>query len=283
MAVDTQWVALSLQKQIGGKTFQTLLQHFGNDLSVILGASVKDLCQVPRIGKKTAESIRSINLNRIEADIDRWQQRGVQILTWHDDAYPASLKLLDDAPPTVFVRGSLDVLQSQKSIAVVGTRQPSNDALKITEDIIFRVVRLGYTVVSGLAFGIDHHAHSNTIVNQSTNMIAVLGSGVLNVYPPEHRGLAKTIMNGGALLCEVSPDASVSTSGLVSRNRLITGLSDVVVIVESAVDGGAMHAARFARLQQRKLYTVDLPASGNRALIRDGVEVIPADLDLLSF
>jgi DNA processing protein len=110
---------------------------------------------------------------------------------------------------------------------------------------------------------------------------AVLGSGVLNIYPPKHQELALAIMARGAIISEVKPDAAVSAPGLVARNRIIAGLSDSVIIIQTELDGGAMHAARFARQQGKPVYVVDHPASGNQLLIQDGALKLSPDLQEL--
>ncbi|MDX1994763.1 MAG: DNA-protecting protein DprA [bacterium] len=264
----TQWVALTLIKNLGGVTFRALLTCFDYDLDAILGADEAALRQVRGIGSVVARAIRGLDLNATDRAIDRWKRKGVHILTWHDAAYPLPLADLHDAPPTLFVLGNLSGLRALHGYAIVGTRHPSPLGVQMAEHLAGEVVRQGFTVVSGLAYGIDKTAHLSALAGGRT--VAVLGSGVLNLYPPEHRNLAEAIQRQGALLCEVAPDAPVSTPGLVARNRIISGLSRGVFIVETEDDGGAMHAARFAKVQGRSLYAVDVAVSGNQALIASG-------------
>jgi DNA processing protein len=130
-------------------------------------------------------------------------------------------------------------------------------------------------VVSGLALGVDAVAQRSVMTVPDGETFAVLGSGVWNVYPPTNRELAECIGGyWGALVCEVQPDAGVNPAALVARNRIITGLSRAVFIIETEADGGAMHAARFAKAQGRAIYTLDLPASGNQQLIAEGAQII---------
>jgi DNA processing protein len=191
------------------------------------------------------------------------------------------LYALDDAPPTLFVRGHWEPL-SDKTVAIVGTREPSPAAEQVAKELSMELAERGYTIVSGLAVGIDAAAHHGALA-VAGHTLAVLGSGVLNVYPPQHQDLAEAIQLRGALLSEVQPFAETNASALVARNRIITGLSQQVIVVETATDGGAMHAARFAGLQRRRLYTLDLPASGNRALLANGATGIRLDLRDLPF
>lgn len=276
--VDPAWVALSLRKQIGGKTFRALLAHFDDDLHAIINADIDTLREVDGIGAKIATSIKTIDLVKAESIIQAWQNQGIHILTWNDPKYPSRLHDLSDAPPTIFVQGDLECINQPKTVAIVGTRQPSPQAKQLARQLCERFVAQKYILISGLAYGIDFIAHEEVMAVSGAKTIAVLGSGLLNIYPPKHQKHATSIAQFGTLLCEVAPSASVSPAGLVSRNRLITGLSEAVIIVESDVNGGAMHAGRFAKLQGRKIYTFDLPASGNQALLNDGAICIPLDL-----
>lgn len=270
-------MALSLVKSVGGVTFAALLAHFNHDLDAVLKASPKDLCEVRGIGKTTALAIQQIDLDNTARTIGRWQQAGVHILTRNDPAYPRALKPLTDAPPTLFGLGNIDGLAALQGIAVVGTRHPSEQAKQMAEMLAGEIVKQGYAVISGLAYGVDSIAHLSALAGGRT--FAVLGSGVLNIYPPDHYELAQAIMRRGALLCEVAPDSPVSAPGLVARNRIISGLSQGVIIVETDKDGGAMHAARFARAQNRTVYAVDFPISGNQSLLQEQPDTIKLPMD----
>lgn len=273
--VDTAWVALSLTPRLGGKTFRSLLSYFEKDLPSILNAPAKSLREVPGIGATIAHAITQIDLKATEKTIKRWQEAGVRILTYNDLKYPAGLAELPDRPPTIFVRGTLLDLSSYIGIAVVGSRKASTESLALAHDFGIKLARRGRVVISGLAKGIDSAAHSGTLEVTNGKTLAVLGSGVLNTYPPDKTSLATRILErDGAILSEVAPDAHVSVPGLVARNRLITGLSQGVIVVESDRNGGAMHAVRFAQQQGKRLYAVDNDAPGNRAMLKDGATPI---------
>ncbi len=274
---DPAWVALSLAGRIGSKTLRALIDHFGDDPLAILSAEVNELRRVPGVGPKIAQSIRAIDLKQIASAIARWQQHGIHILTQRDPAYPARLCALDDAPLTLFVRGNWRD-DPGKTVAIVGTRSPSTEARKLAQNLASRLVESGYIIISGLALGIDSAAHLGALAVPDGYTLGVLGCGVSNVYPPNHHQLAQAVMRHGAILSEVQPMASASSPHLVARNRIITGLSDSVIIIETETDGGAMHAARFAALQGRPIYTVDFPASGNQALLATGAGRIMTDL-----
>jgi DNA processing protein len=268
----TAWVALSLLKHVGGKTMRALLAHFGGDLQAVLKSDTRALCEVPGIGAKIAAAIQTVDLEQTDRALRRWQAAGVRVVTWDDPEYPTPLIGLEDAPPTLFLRGAWHWSACDhpfRAAALVGTRSPSLQARITANRLAAHFTREGYTIVSGMALGIDTLAHQATLSHAGITL-AVLGSGVLNPYPPENAKLAAHIMQRGALLCEVHPDAPVSTPGLVSRNRIITGLCKRVIVVETEVDGGAMHAARFALAQGREVYVVESEASGNQALLDSG-------------
>lgn len=251
MSADPAWVALCLTSGVGGKTMKALMNAFGTP-QAILGASDEQLRAVSGVGKVLSEAIRRGDVQRAEAALRRWENQGIRALSWDTPDYPAPLRLLDDPPPLIFVRG-LWPLNLTDALAIVGTRAPSTDAYRYAMALAGDMARTGRAVISGLAVGIDSAAH-NGALGAGGQTVAVLGCGILNVYPPESKKLSEQLVKSGALMCEVSPDAKVNTSALIARNRLITGLSAGVMVVQSNSDGGAMHAARFAVAQGRPLY-----------------------------
>jgi len=274
-------IALSMSPNIGAKTLSNLRQQFNGDLAAVFAATPRELQRVRGIGAKTAAEIGRMDPGLIADQITNWRQRGVTISTLGQAQYPAALRALDDGPPTLFWRGCARPNDPRKTVAIVGTRSPSPDARFITLQLAMQLARADYVVVSGLALGIDAAAHSGALSAAGVT-VAVLGSGVLKVYPPANRELAARIRNSGALVSELHPYASANAQRLVSRNRIISGLSRAVIVVESDEAGGAMYSARFAREQKRPVYTFDLPASGNQALIRGGAVVLNRD-DPLGF
>lgn len=253
---DPTWVALCLVSGVGGKTLRALLGVFGT-AEAVLAADDASLQAVPGIGESLSAAIRRANPARAEADLKRWAGFGVRALAWGDSDYPAPLVGLPDAPPLLFVRGQWP-LDLTGALAVVGTRTPTLLAHRRASEVAGQVAREGRVIISGLALGIDSAAH-HAAIDAGGQTVAVLGCGVLNPYPPESKMLSERLTQTGALLCEVSPQAGVSAPGLIARNRIITGLSAGVLVVQSNTDGGAMHAARFAVGQGRPLYTPGSP------------------------
>ncbi|NDJ86957.1 MAG: DNA-protecting protein DprA [Chloroflexi bacterium] len=274
---DTEiFVAISLIPHVGGKLMRILLKHFRTPAAV-LQADEKTLRAVPGIGRQTAQQILHLNVAAVARSIKRWQRDGILILTWDAEDYPASLRQLADAPPVLFKRGNWNT-QCQPAVAIVGTREPTSSATQFTQLLAYSLAGQRWDIVSGLARGIDTAAHEGALaaVPDGTT-VAVLGSGVKSIYPADNRALAARILDRGALLSEVAPEASPASTHLVARNRLISGLSRGVVMVEAGESSGAFHTVRFAQQQQRPVVVVDLPAAGNQHLIREGFPSISPD------
>ncbi len=265
---DPAWVALSLVGRLGGRTFRALLDRFGSP-EAVLGAATDDLRTVRGIGPMLTAAIGAVDLPRIADDLKKWEAAGIRVLDWNDPDYPERLRHVPDAPPTLFVKGQWPVM-TPRAVAVVGTRSASPAALTVAQQLGFDLAEAGIAVVSGLALGIDSAAHFAAMASPSGVTAAVLGSGILNVYPYNHKGIARAVEQRGALLCEVRPDAQVNASALVARNRIISGLCEAIVIVQTDIDGGALHAARFAQAQGRTVYAIDDPL-GNPDAMR-GIE-----------
>lgn len=274
---DSRWVALSLAGHLGGKKLRALLRRFDGDLDALLSADAATLRQVPGVGPKTAAAIQALRPETLAPAIAGWQAKGVRLCGLFDGDYPPLLAALDDAPPTLFALGQWPL--PARTVAVVGTRQPSAAAEQAARTLGSLLAERGYAVVSGLALGIDRAAHLGVLAVPGGITLAVLGSGVLKVYPYANIPLARAIAQRGALLSEVSPDASPSPPGLVARNRIISGLSEALIVVETSFDGGAMHAARRAQEQGRTVYALDNGASGNRALLDGGALPLSPHLD----
>jgi DNA processing protein len=275
-----QWVALSLIPNLGSRTMANLLDHFGS-LDAVLEASEPDLRAVPRIGPRLAAAIRSVDLARTQQDIAAWLADGISIVlraghpTPGSVPYPAALAGLPDAPPVLFLRGTVTP-GDQRGVALVGTRRPTPESRALAATLAAALVAHGWTVISGLADGIDAAAHGGAL-RAGGRTLAVLGCGVRTIYPPGSGGLASRILAHGALLSETHPDAPPNSPALVARNRLISGLSRAVIIIEAGDTSGSLHAARFAQAQGRAVYAIDNGAPGNQQLLAGGAVPLPPD------
>ncbi len=267
-----QWVALSLIPSLGGRTIARLIAHFGS-LDAVFAAGERDLRAVDGIGPKLAAAIRALDLDRTQAAIRAWQRDGIAILQRDSAAYPAALRALDDAPPVLFRRGTHPP-HDARAVAIVGTRRPSPDARQVAGRIAAALAGADWTVVSGMAAGIDTAAHAGAL-DAGGRTLAVLGGGVRAIYPQQNQLLAQHIMAHGALYSEQHPDARPNSPALVARNRLISGLSRAVVVIETGTTGGSLHTVRFARAQGVPVYALDTDAPGNRQIIADGAHPLP--------
>jgi len=200
-----------------------------------------------------------------------------------DPRYPASLAVIPDPPPTLWVRGVLD--GTDLAVAVVGSRTATPHAIEVGFGLGAGLARAGIVVVSGLARGVDSAAHRGAL-QAGGKTLAVLGSGCDRVYPPEHRALAGAISRSGALVSELPPGTPPLAWHFPRRNRIISGLSLAVVVVEAATDSGSLITARCALDQNRTVMAVPGGVlsgrnKGSNALIKDGARVVEGVEDIL--
>lgn len=272
-------IALALVPNLRNSARHALLAHFGNAQAVIT-APPEALQAFAGVGKTLAKRIHTLDLRAFEKQLKAWQARGVAIIPFGDARYPSALTPLPDAPAVLFALGKpLEKIPLAKATSIVGTRKPLPRLREIAHFFAFRYAQMGHTVVSGLAVGVDRVAHEGALAGGGQT-VAVLGSGVLNVYPAVNAQLAQRIQAHGTLLCECAPDAPVSVPRLVARNRLMSALSQQLMLIESAEDGGAMHAVRFAFAQGRTVLALNIPATGNQVAIVEGAVALDVNTPL---
>ncbi len=266
------WVAFSLVKGIGAVRFQAILNFFG-DPQIAWGAPTEALREAG-LSDKIIENLVDL---RSSIDLDKiWEQldaQGISILIQTDEKYPRRLRELDQPPPVIYLLGDL-LPEDEWAVAVVGTRRVTAYGRQVAEEIAGTLARNGITVVSGLARGVDSISHQSAL-DAGGRTIAVLGSGLDRIYPPENRRLADQISTKGALISDYPPGTPPEASNFPPRNRLISGLSLAVVIVEAGQTSGALITASFAADQGRDVFAVPgnitSPGSkGTNRLIRDG-------------
>ncbi|NCF66848.1 MAG: DNA-protecting protein DprA [Chloroflexi bacterium] len=284
MAEEKYWLGFNLVKGVGPAKVQALLNQFG-DLRSAWGAQ-KD--QLRRIGFDQ-RSIDSFFEKRKELDLDQClanvQAIGVTLLTWKSEEYPNYLREIEGSPPLIYVHGSLEEID-RWAVAVVGTRRLTSYGRQITQELVAGLVLNGVTIVSGLARGIDAVAHK-TALEHGGRTIAVLGSGPDCIYPPENRALARQIVNGrGAIVSEYGLGVQPEAKNFPPRNRIISGLSLGVIVVEAGDRSGASITARFALEQGREVFAVPgnitSPASkGTNRLIQQGAKLVTGVDDVL--
>ncbi len=276
------WVGLSMVRGVGPARFRRLRAHFGS--AVAAWQAPADAWRQTGLPEAV---VRSFVRLRREADLPalwaRWQQAGVFVLTWEDTAYPQRLKALEHAPPVLYGRGALTA-EDEWAVAVVGTRKMSTYGRRVAKEVATLLADHGVTVVSGLARGIDAVGH-RAALQAGGRTVAVLGSGVDQIYPPEHRSLAEEITAHGALLSEYPPGTRPEAANFPPRNRIIAGLSLATVVVEGGRKSGALITAAFAADQGREVFAVPgsiyAPQSeGPNWLIQQGARplLLPEDI-----
>ena len=219
-------------------------------------------------------------------------EAGVRAISYYDDDFPARLRAIPDPPAVLFVKGDAHGLYSPKTLAVVGTREPTSFGKEVAQRSGRTAAEAGFAIVSGLAHGCDAYAHEGCLEADGRG-VAVLAHGLDKVYPAANRGLAARLLEkGGCLASEYPVGTAPARAAFAERNRLQSGLSDAVLVIETDVKGGTMHTIRFALGQQRPVACVDHPdrwrgedkAQGNRQLIRDGTgRAIPDGVGLTDF
>src|SRR5688572_9560117 len=277
------WIGFNLIKGIGAVRMQALIQHFG-DLEIAWKASAADLVEAG-LGKRVNERVIQA---RSEVDLiklwEKIESQGVKILTWQDESYPGRLKEIDQPPPVLYIRGEY-LPDDLFAVAIVGTRRVTAYGRQITEEMSSFLAANGITVISGLARGVDAIAHQSTL-KAGGRTIAVLGSGVDNIYPPEHRRLAEQMMERGAIISDYALGTPPDASNFPPRNRIISGLSLAVVVIEAGETSGALITAEFAAEQGREVFAVPgsihAPQSkGTNKLIQNGVLPLLTPDDLM--
>lgn len=285
------WVGFNLVKGIGAVRLRNLIQHFG-DVETAWHASPQEM-RAAGLGPKLIETMQQVRAGvSLELVWERVHSLGIQVLTWEDEAYPRRLKEIDQPPPVLYLRGNL-LPEDEWAVAIVGTRGITAYGRQVTAEIASVLARRGVTVISGLARGIDAEAHKAAL-NAGGRTLAVLGSGVDQIYPPEHRQLANQIIASGALMSDYAPGTPPDGVNFPPRNRIISGLSMAVIVIEAGERSGALITAEFAADQGREVFAVpgniNAPKSvGCNRLIHQGARPLltPEDvlesLDLASF
>jgi len=276
------WLALWRVKGVGAKTYLALLDVFKTPQAVF-SATANDLKQAG-LSAKIAENIKSFNWSEIELDLKWLSRDDCHVMCWHDEDYPALLKEIPDPPPVLFIRGDRSLLGSLQ-IAMVGTRNPSPMALKTAHAFAKSFATFGLTVTSGLALGVDQAAHYGAL-EAAGGTIAVAATGLDRVYPARHKALAEEIIKTGAIVSEFPVGTEPKPGYFPRRNRIISGLSLGVLVVEAAIKSGTLVTAKHAMEQGREVFaipgSIHNPLSkGCHHLIRQGAKLIETAEDVL--
>lgn len=263
-------------RKVGPATFHRLLAEHGSAAQAL--DALPDMARAAGI-----DGYAACPLSVAEAEIAAGRRAAARLITWEDAAYPAHLRDIDDAPPVLWVKGQIEVLD-RLPVAVIGARNASSLGLRMARGLALGLAETGAVVVAGLARGIDTIAHEASL---STGTIAVMAGGIDMIYPSENAALAESICETGLLVTEQPPGTEPVARHFPARNRIISGLSRAVVVVEAAHRSGSLITAKAALDQGREVMAVpghpmDARASGCNALIRDGALLVRNSGDVLA-
>jgi DNA processing protein len=270
------WLRLIRSDNVGPRTFHELINRYGG-----ADAALKALPALARQGG--SRGIRIASREDAGREFAAIRARGAHLIALGEKHYPPRLRMIDDAPPLLTARGNLDAL-GQPMIALVGSRNASAAGIKLAERLARDLGDAGYVIASGLARGIDAAAHRASL---ATGTVAVLAGGHNRIYPPEHEPLIASLLPHGAAISEMPIDWEPRAHDFPRRNRLISGLSVGVVIVEAAKRSGSLITARLAGEQGREVFAVpgsplDPRAEGANALLKQGATLITDATDVIA-
>jgi DNA processing protein len=271
--------------RIGSTFYERLVKYFGSPEAILL-ATPQKLLKIPRISTFATELPKAVKEEVGKQELQLAREHGIRIISFEDKEYPERLKTIFDYPLVLYVKGNIKILSNDLIIAIVGTRQVSVYGQIQAEKIAYGLVQRGFCVVSGLARGIDTAAHQGALKSKNGETIAVLGNGLKHIYPPENKRLADKICENGVIISELPFAAPPLRINFPTRNRIISGLSLGVVIIEAPLRSGALITADFALEQGREVFAlpgkVDNPSSrGCHYLIKQGAKLIEGVDDIL--
>ena len=278
-------IGLSLVDGVGPQLLRALLAAFDTP-SAVFRASRSALTRVDRVGDQIAEAILTFDDQAaVDREMERAEELGATLISPWDERFPDRLREIYDPPPYLWMRGTLPEVD-RPMVTVVGTRRCTDYGRAQAHHFGAELVRRGFTVVSGLAYGIDAAAHKGAL-DAGGRTIAVLGSGVGRIYPQKHTALAERITENGAVLSEYGLDAEPKSHHFPERNRILSGLSLGTLVVESYSKGGALITARLAVEQNREVFAVpggvtkDSSRGTNRLIQRGHAKLVMEVEDLL--
>jgi DNA processing protein len=270
------WLRLIRSENVGPRTFSMLLRRCGS-----AGAAIEALPDLARRGG--ARTVRIFRRDEAQEELEAAAKMNVALVAMGETDYPARLAEIDDAPPLLAVRGNAAVL-NKPMIAIVGSRNASAAGARLAEQLAQDLGAAGLVVVSGLARGIDAAAHRASV---ATGTVAVLAGGHDRIYPPEHAPLVEALIADGAAVSEMPFTYGPRAHDFPRRNRLISGLSLGVIVVEAAQKSGSLITGRMALEQNREVFAVpgsplDARAAGSNALIKQGATMVTEAEDVLA-
>jgi DNA processing protein len=279
-----EWLKLIRAEGVGPVTFAQLLKYFGS-VDAVLGASAYTLAKIDGIGSITAEQIcHSRDSFDADKEIELAERIGIWIINFEDDRYPAALKKIYDPPPVLYIKGTL-VKSDSLAVAIVGARRCSHYGSEQASRFGHLLAGAGFTIVSGMARGIDSAAHTGAL-SAGGRTIAVQGCGLAKIFPPENKQLFEKISQSGACISELPLEYEPLAENFPVRNRIIAGLCLATIVVEAMPRSGALLTARAALENDREVMAVpgriDSPLSkGPHSLIKQGAKLVESVEDVI--
>ncbi len=274
---DAYWLALSTIPGIGGKTAKLLIERFGS-LPAVFDADDDELSSIPRITPEIVSGLKSAPLEQLEDELCDLRSEGIRLLTWDSDDYPANLLKADDAPPMLFLNGSIEPAD-ERAVAVIGSREASEESVESARRLAREFASRGFTIISGLALGVDAAAHEGAL-DANGRTLGVLGCGIRHIHPRSNQSLAERILESGGLLSELHPNTPVQGRNLMARDRIISGLSLGVIVVEAGLKSGSLDTASKARKQGRLVVAVPGSPGADELLSSGAVPIDPESPDI---
>lgn len=278
------WLLLKRVKGLGDLLLKRLYDHFGSPCRM-LNASERELLAVEGISPKVVDRLRRQTLSAaVTRDLDFIRRKGYRILTLSDSRYPVLLRQIPDPPPVLYVAG--DPADLTHPIAVVGSRNATPYGRETTRRLCYDLAQLKFAVISGMALGIDTAAHEGALMGGGAT-VAVLGSGLGNIYPAANRKLFHRIINSnGAVITEFPPTTAPDGFNFPRRNRIISGMSLGTVVVEATLKSGSLITANLAADQNREVFAVpgsvhSFKNTGTHTLIKQGAKLVENAQDIL--
>ncbi len=278
------WIWLSLIRGIGNKKKQMLLERYETP-ERIYNLNSKEVTNIKELAKEAINNILDKNIrNKIENHIEYMQKNNIELITIKDKEYPAKLKNIYDPPIVLYIKGDINILDN-RSIAIIGCRDASEYGINSAKYFSYNLAKKGVNIVSGLAKGIDSYAHIGAI-NAKGNTIAIIGNGLDSVYPKENIEIARKILEtGGSIITEYPLGTKPEKMNFPARNRIISGISNSVIVVEAKAKSGTLITVDFALEQGRDVYVVpgninSINSIGTNELLKQGAKPVTNYFDI---
>ncbi len=276
------WLALSMAPGLGPVTCHQLLDFFSSPRNILRADDA--LLRKAGLNQACINSLRKPDQEQLDKNLGWLERTGHHLITLDDDDYPPLLRAIAAAPPVLYATGNRCALQAVQ-FSIIGSRNPTRSGRRLAEDFASQLSQAGFSICSGLALGIDYHAHVGSL-NASGMTIAVLGNGPDIIYPARHRKIADEIRQKGLLLTEFMPGTRPAPGNFPRRNRIMSGLSTGVLVVEAAKKSGSLITANYALEQGREVFSIPgsiySPLSrGTHHLIKQGAKLVESLEDIL--